>query len=70
MEMGLTTDDLRVPIREPLEEYDGARHHPSGRRVRRGANGVCVVFVPKEKVVLTLLWDRAIGRDRHGQPVA
>ena len=68
--MGLTSDVVRTALLEPIEEYDGARHHPQGRRVRRGPDGVCVVYAPKDRVVLTLLWDGSLGRDRSGSALS
>jgi hypothetical protein len=69
-EMRLSSDDLRGPLFAPVEEYDGGRAHPPGRRVRRGSNGVCLVVEPRGRVILTVLWDGAIGRAADGSPLA
>lgn len=69
LEMGLSTDDIRYVLERPDVEYDGAANHPPGRRVRR-REGTCVVFEPHDRIVVTLLWDGALGRDPTGQPMS
>ena len=67
--MRLSSDDIRGPLLDPVEEYDGGRAHPRGRRVRRGDNGICLVIDPVQRVVLTVLWDGAVGRAADGSPL-
>jgi hypothetical protein len=64
--MGLSSDDIREPLFDPVEEYDGGRAHPRGRRVRRGDNGICLVVDPIQRLVFTVLWDGAVGRAADG----
>ncbi len=69
IEMGLTSDDVRTALLDPIEQYANKSHTPQGRWIRRGGSGVCVVDEPTQHVVVTVLWDGAVNRDRNDRSV-